>query len=89
MSTDNTTEVALVPIEESVFLSKDKSIKAINGIILFDNVEVTGMPGSQIIMMLSISSGAAYNLINQIYPEMNGGEYYIAFNLRLCLPGEY
>ena len=68
---------------------KSKSVKAIKGNYVFDDVIIIGPPGNSVTVKISADS-ISTNKISKAFPELGTyNDIYLTGYLRLCTRGEY
>ena len=72
----------------NVTVMKSKSVQAVNGQFLFDDVIVVGPPGSSILLRITADSIDSA-MLSAAYPGRSFSSLYVQAYLRYCQAGEY
>lgn len=86
--TDNSSIAVMNSIAPDVQVMKSKSVRAVQGQFIFDDVIIIGPPGRDIILKITSDSIKPEKITNA-FPSIEQKSIYLKAFLRLCARGEY
>jgi len=86
--TDNSSVAEMYSLNSNVTVMKSKSVQAVNGQFLFNDVIVVGPPGSIILLQITADSINPF-MLSAAYPDLSFSSVYVQAYLRYCQAGEY
>lgn len=86
--TDNSSIAVMNSIAPDVQVMKSKSVRAVQGQFIFDDVIIIGPPGRDIILKIT-SDSIKPEKISNAFPSIEQKSIYLKAFLRLCARGEY